>query len=208
MDMNTKILNEALSLFSRRGYSAIRVSEIASAVGIKAPSLYKHYASKQAIFDACVNRFTEQTAQKHDELGFPETPYAKFTFETATTENIIKIASTLFEFYLTDEVAAKFRRMLMLERYHNPKLDEVFKDIFINGAVEYETKVFAKLMDSRVIKKADPRLVALHFYTPIFYLLQKYDTEPENLAVGQAELSTLVREFCHTYQSQPNDNGV
>jgi AcrR family transcriptional regulator len=43
-----------LTLFSEKGYGPVAVAEIADAVGIKAPSLYKHYNSKKAIFDAIV----------------------------------------------------------------------------------------------------------------------------------------------------------
>lgn len=44
-----KILLEALTLFSKNSYDAITVNQIAQIVGIKAPSLYKHYQSKQYI---------------------------------------------------------------------------------------------------------------------------------------------------------------
>ena len=47
MDTKHRILLEALRLFSQRGYDAVSVEQIAAAVGIKAPSLYKHYRSKQ-----------------------------------------------------------------------------------------------------------------------------------------------------------------
>lgn len=43
-----------MRLFSQSGYDAVSVERIASAVGIKAPSLYKHFKSKQEIFDAIV----------------------------------------------------------------------------------------------------------------------------------------------------------
>ena len=58
MNTKQKILAEALSLFSEKGYSAVYVGEIAEAVGIKAPSLYKHYKSKQDIFNSCVEVFS------------------------------------------------------------------------------------------------------------------------------------------------------
>ena len=47
--MKTKelILDAALKLFAKKGYEAVSVAEIADAVGVKAPSLYKHYKSKQ-----------------------------------------------------------------------------------------------------------------------------------------------------------------
>ena len=46
-----RVLPEALRLFSQRGHDAVSVEQIADAVGVKAPSLYKHYKSKQDIFD-------------------------------------------------------------------------------------------------------------------------------------------------------------
>ena len=46
MTTKQKILNEALSLFSEKGYSAVYVGDIAEAVGIKTPSLYKHYKNQ------------------------------------------------------------------------------------------------------------------------------------------------------------------
>ena len=51
-DTKQRILEKSLELFSTKGYDAVSVGEIAKAVGIKAPSLYNHSPSKQAIFDA------------------------------------------------------------------------------------------------------------------------------------------------------------
>ena len=67
-ERNTKkaIVDEALELFSLKGFDSVTVADIASAVGIKAPSLYKHYDSKQAIFDAILaemeTRYEQQAA--------------------------------------------------------------------------------------------------------------------------------------------------
>ena len=47
-------------MFSQKGYDAVSVEQIADAVGIKAPSLYKYYKSKQDIFDAIF----EETAKR------------------------------------------------------------------------------------------------------------------------------------------------
>ena len=47
MDTKKKILDVALTLFSEKGYGNVYVGQIAEGVGIKAPSLYKHYKSKQ-----------------------------------------------------------------------------------------------------------------------------------------------------------------
>ena len=49
MNTREKILLEALRLFSQRGYDAVSVEQIAQAVGIRAPSLYKHYKGKRVL---------------------------------------------------------------------------------------------------------------------------------------------------------------
>ena len=199
MNTKQKILNEALTLFSEKGYSSVYVGDIADAVGIKAPSLYKHYKSKQEIFDSCVKVFSERMEDIRTGLLLPDTAKAGIDYQTVTTETLIEIANGLFMFYWQDDVAAKFRKMLMIERYHNPELNELFEDLFINGAVRHEEKIFSDLIQAKIIKNETPHIIALRFYTPIFYLLQKYDMHPDMIAEANKELTLMVQEFCNTY---------
>ena len=46
MSTKEKILDAALTLFAENGYDGTSVEQIARFVGIKAPSLYKHYKGK------------------------------------------------------------------------------------------------------------------------------------------------------------------
>lgn len=199
MNTKQKILNEALTLFSEKGYSSVYVGDIADAVGIKAPSLYKHYKSKQEIFDSCVKVFSERMEDIRTGLRLPDTTNADINYQTANMETIIETANNLFMFYRQDDVAAKFRKMLMIERYHNPELNELFEDLFINGAVRHEEKIFSDLIQAKIIKKENPHIIALRFYTPIIYLLQKYDTHPDMIEEATEELTLMVQEFCNTY---------
>lgn len=199
MTTKQKILNEALTLFSEKGYSSVYVGDIADAVGIKAPSLYKHYKSKQEIFDSCVKVFSERMEDIRTGLRLPDTAKAGIDYQTVTTETLIEIANGLFMFYWQDDVAAKFRKMLMIERYHNPELNELFEDLFINGAVRHEEKIFSDLIQAKIIKNENPHIIALRFYTPIFYLLQKYDMHPDMIEEANEELTLMVQEFCNTY---------
>lgn len=202
MTTKQKILNEALSLFSEKGYSAVYVRDIAEAVGIKTPSLYKHYKNKQDIFNSCVEVFSERMENIRNDLQLPGSKTASFSYKTVTEEQLIEVANALFLFYLQDNVAAKFRKMLMIERYHNPELNKLFEGLFIGGAVSHEEKIFCDLMDAKVIKRDNPHIIALRFYTPIFYLLQKYDMHPDMVEEAKQELALMVREFCNTYAAE------
>ncbi len=202
MTTKQKILNEALSLFSEKGYSAVYVGEIAEAVGIKTPSLYKHYKNKNDIFNSCVEVFSERMEHIRADLRLPGSKTASFSYEAVAEEQLIEVANELFVFYLLDQVASKFRKMLMIERYHNPELNQLFEDLFITGAIDHEEKIFSNLIDAKIIKHDNPHIIALRFYTPIFYLLQKYDMRHSEVDQAKQELTLLVQEFCKTYKGE------
>ena len=88
----------------------------------------------------------------------------------------------------------------MIERYRNPELNRIFEDLFVTGAVKHEEAIFSELIAAGIIKKEDPHIAALRFYTPIFYLLQKYDMHPEKEEEAKEELISMIKEFCETYR--------
>jgi TetR/AcrR family transcriptional regulator len=54
-DTKERILITAVSQFSRRGFSAVSMREIAKAVGISPPALYNHFASKEELYQTAVS---------------------------------------------------------------------------------------------------------------------------------------------------------
>jgi TetR/AcrR family transcriptional regulator len=51
-----RILDAAEALFAARGYAATTLRDVASAVGLRNPSLYNHFASKEALYAAVLER--------------------------------------------------------------------------------------------------------------------------------------------------------
>lgn len=52
----TRILDAAEDLFANKGYRATSIVDIAEAVGIRGPAIYKHYNSKTDVYNAVVDR--------------------------------------------------------------------------------------------------------------------------------------------------------
>ena len=67
---------------------------------------------------------------------------------------------------------------------------------FSENQVNYRPKY------AKIIKKDNPHIIALRFYTPIFYLLQKYDMHPDKAEEAKQELTLMVQEFCETYKGE------
>lgn len=60
--LREEVILEAVNrLLAQKGYDAMTVDEVAAAVGITKPSLYKHFASKEALAAAAMVRLLDQT---------------------------------------------------------------------------------------------------------------------------------------------------
>lgn len=58
-----KIKDAARAIFARQGYQNTSIQQIAAAVGISAPGIYKHFEGKDALFSALVDPLIEQIGE-------------------------------------------------------------------------------------------------------------------------------------------------
>lgn len=58
-----EIINTAAKLFKEKGYSAVTMRDLATAMGIKAASLYNHISSKQEILQEIIISLAEEFTQ-------------------------------------------------------------------------------------------------------------------------------------------------
>ena len=116
-DTRQKILAKALELFSVHGYDAVSVGQIAAAVGIKAPSLYNHFPSKRAIFDAIVEATAAQYEADTDRIDIhvqnarQDIP----VFTRITEDGLLEKVRQIFFYSLHNETISRFRRMMTLD---------------------------------------------------------------------------------------------
>ena len=140
MDTKHRILDEALTLFSEKGYANVYVSDIAERVGIKAPSLYKHYRNKRAIFDAIIDEMNhrfEQQAQALSISGTDPTADAE-VYKNMDEDHLIKLGNDLFRYYLHDSYTKRFRKMLTLEQFQDQELARIYSQQYFDMPLSYQ----------------------------------------------------------------------
>ena len=172
-----RIVSEAVKLFSKDGYEAVTVEQIATAVGIKAPSLYKHYKSKKEIFESILERMNQSDYERAKEYGMPEGTLNEMADKYAQTplEKIKTYSEAQFRHWTEDEFSAAFRRMLTIEQFRSNDMSKLYQQYLGAGPTEYMADLFAEMTDDDSIGMQ----LALEFYSPMFLLYSMYDASDD-----------------------------
>ncbi len=67
-----RILDAAEDLFAVRGYAATSIVDIAEAIGVRGPAIYKHYGSKAEVYDAVIDRLFSPMKVTMEQMRSPE----------------------------------------------------------------------------------------------------------------------------------------
>ena len=201
MDTKHRILDEALTLFSEKGYANVYVSDIAERVGIKAPSLYKHYKNKRAIFDAIIDEMNhrfEQQAQALSISGTDPTADAE-VYKNMDEEHLIKLGNDLFRYYLHDSYTKRFRKMLTLEQFQDQELARVYSQQYFDMPLSYQGMLLGLMVSQGLLVTGNVPIMTLQFYAPIYMLLTVCDREPSREQETMELLEGHIRQFDQLY---------
>ena len=201
MNTKEKIIDEALTLFSEKGYANVFVGDIADRVGIKAPSLYKHYKNKKAIFDAIIDemnrRFEEQA--KAMQINGSDAAADAGIYKTLPEDQLLKLGREFFLYYLHDDYNRKFRKMLTLEQFHDTDLAKVYSKLYVDDPLSYQGMLFGFMVMAGVLQTDNVQVMTLHFYSPIYFMLTICDREPDREPEMLRLLDEHIRQFDRLY---------
>ena len=201
MDTKHKILDEALTLFSEKGFANVFVNEIAERVGIKAPSLYKHYKSKQAIFDAIIDEMNHRFEQQAQALTIDGTDPAADAevYKNMDEDHLVKLGTDLFKYYLHDSYTRRFRKMLTIEQFQDKDLARVYSQQYFDMPLSYQGMLLGLLVSQGLLVTENVPIMTLHFYAPIYMLLTVCDREPEREQEALKLMEEHIRQFDKLY---------
>lgn len=208
--MNTKerIIDEALTLFSEKGYANVYVADIAERVGIKAPSLYKHYKNKQAIFDAIIDgmkkRFLEQAGSL--QINGEDASIDAEIYKNISEEQLIELGTKLFLYFLHDDYTRRFRKMLTIEQFHDKQLADVYMKQYVDEPLSYQGMLLGMIVSSGALQTDNVEIMTLHFYAPIYMLLTICDREPSREEESLKILKEHIRQFNKLYSRKVKNN--
>lgn len=200
MDTKERILITALHLFAKDGYEAVSVSMIAGELGITKGALYRHYENKRAIFDSIVKRMFELDAERAKESEVPEHIYEEKPeeYNGVSIEQVKEFTRGQLIFWTEDDFASNFRKMLTLEQYRNEEMGKLYSDCILSGPISYMEDIFREMIEKKVLKRAEPKELAVRYYAPLYLLIQVCDREgdrKESIRLLNQHIDGFFEEF-------------
>jgi AcrR family transcriptional regulator len=203
--MNTKelILEEALKQFSKKGYDGTSMSDIAAPLGISKAALYKHFASKQQIFDRIIVESEEKYKDffeklsvhlgngKNVELNKKDVDVYTGISAEGLSENVL----TFVRFSMTDEYSKQVRQMMTISQFQSKELGEMYTKRYVDAMLGYDEKLFEQLIQNGAIKKGDPKVLAAMFYAPVTMYMGIWDREPNRAKECEKAIKKHVEQF-------------
>lgn len=187
-----RILDEALTLFAENGYDGTGVDQIAERVGIKAPSLYKHFKGKEDILNALID-----SAEAYYEASFGSLEHIGNLPENK--DEFIQMALGKIAFTMHDPMIRKIRMFLIQEQFRNERLADVTTKHQLDGLQGMYTKIIEEMMNEGLFVKDDPALLATELTAPVVLLISKADRQPQYEQEIMGSIEKHIRHFCDVY---------
>ena len=191
-DTKERILSAALDMFSQNGYAGTNIRELTASLGLVKSSMYKHFASKEAIWNTLLD---EMIAYYDARFGSPE----HLPPVPDSLEGLVQMTMRMVDFTIHDERIVKTRKLLSIDQFRDERARKLATKHFLTGLTEMFTPLFAGMMDKGLLRRDDPAMLAFAYTAPISALIHLCDREPEKADEAMAQVEAFSRHFIMTY---------
>lgn len=196
-----RIVYESLKLFSNKGFDGVSMREIAAAVGIKGASIYNHFKGKEELFQAIFEEMNEQYGVQASMLQIPMEAGEESSrmYAQISEETLVYTAEALFNFFTQNEFAVSFRKLMISEQHKSGLAAQYYKQYYLEAPIQFQGQIFENMQKLGKFVDTDAKLLAMYFYSPIFYLLCRYDMGL-SYEDGLVWIRAHVKEFSNRFQ--------
>ena len=191
-DTKERILTAALEMFSQKGYEGTNIRELSASLGLVKSGIYKHYESKEAVWNALLDRMITYYGER---FGSPE----NLPPVPESLESLVDMTMRMVNFTIHDEMIIKTRKLLTIEQFRDERARDLATKHFLTGLTDMFTPLFAGMMDKGLLRKDDPAMLAFAYTTPISALIHLCDREPDKTQEAMKQVEAFSRHFIKTY---------
>ncbi len=188
----SRILDEALVMFAENGYKGTNLRDLAAQLGLSKSALYKHYKSKEDIWNCLLDRMEAYYAERFgSENNLPPQP--------KSCEELLVVTIQMVRFTVNDPKIILTRKLLLTEQFHDERVKKLATKHFLEGTQKIFAKVFEVMMKDGLLKKDNPEMLSFIYTAPVTSLVHLCDREPENQEKIFKRIENFVTHFISTY---------
>ena len=191
-DTKERILAAALEMFSQNGYAGTNIRELSASLGLVKSGVYKHYESKEAIWNALLD---QMIAYYGEHFGSPD----HLPPVPDSPEELTRLTLHMVNITVHDEKIIMTRKVLTLEQFRDDRARDLATKHFLTGLTEMFTRIFTGMMEKGVLRKDDPKMLAFAYTAPISALIHLCDREPGKTEDALKQAEEFSRHFIRTY---------
>ena len=187
----TRILNEALAMFAEKGYQGAHLRELAARLNLSKSALYKHFDSKEAIWQGMLDQMEAYYAAHFSAEHRQKAPMSR--------QELYEMTMAMIHFTVHDPRIILSRKLLLTQQFHDERVRQLATRHFLEGTAERFTGIFAGMMAAGRMKKGDPALLALAYTAPITSLIHLCDREPHRRPEALQKMEAMIEYFMETH---------
>lgn len=187
-----RILDTAMALFSRNGYCGTSMSDIAGVLGLTKAALYRHYESKEEIWNSLYDQIEQYYSENFcSKENMPEIP--------DSADGLVALTMHMAEFTIRDEKIVMVRKILSIEQFRDGRACAFATKHFLTGLEGIFTDLFKGMIDKGLLRQDDPEMLAFAYTTPISALIHLCDREPDREKEVLEKIRAFSEHFIETY---------
>ena len=173
-------------------------------MGIRESSLYYHFKNKQDIFDTIVSFCFGKAEAYFRARGLPFAEGDDLSmYQGAEPWRLEELLFSTFGYFFEDPWNVRFRKLLVVNQYEKEEAKGIYRNLYRDYPLEFQSRLFAVLMDRGEFRRTEPKTAALEFYGPVFLLIHTCDS----LEDAEEGLRKHIRQFARLYRI-PAENSV
>lgn len=92
--------------------------------------------------------------------------------------------------------------MFVIEQFSNTEVASIYIREYFDKPIQFQETIFSSLIHQGKFKKGNPKIMALHFYTPIHHLIALCDIQPEREQEALSLLEDHIKQFNQLYKTE------
>ncbi|MCX5885004.1 MAG: TetR/AcrR family transcriptional regulator [Proteobacteria bacterium] len=181
METRGKILKTGLKLFSKKGYLGTTTKEIARDAGIAEVTLFRHFPSKEKLFEEVINTYSFLPALKELLPEIEKLPYEdglrviarNFLNTLALRKNLIRIMHSEIPQYPET-----------IQKIYHALIDEILKTL-ASYFSEMQKRGILRMFDTELSARAFLGMFLSYFNARHFLMRKKYQNSDTNMVIRE-----------------------